>query len=58
MYLITRFELATKTTNELQFMLRTCFNALAKSAKGSTERTNALASIENVQAELANKMRQ
>jgi len=52
MRLITRYELATKTTNELRGILRECFNAMAKSTKDSPERSNALASIENVQREL------
>lgn len=52
MRLITHFELATKSTNELRGMLRACFNELAKSAPNSYQRRNALASIENIQREL------
>ncbi len=52
MRLITRFELATKTTSELRGMLRECFNAMARSTKNSPERRNALASIENIQREI------
>ncbi len=52
MRLITNFELATKSTNELRGMLRACFNALAMSTSDSPERRNALASIENIQREL------
>jgi len=52
MRLITQFELATKSTEQLRGLLRECFNALAKSAPDSPERRNALASIENIQREL------
>lgn len=52
MRLITNFELATKSINELRAMLRECYIALAMSSKGSPERRNALASIENTQREL------
>jgi len=53
MKLITKFQLATKTTHELRGMLRKCFNEMARSAFDSPERRNALASIENIQAELS-----
>lgn len=53
MKLITRFELATRTTDELHALIRVLFNELANSAPESAERRNALASLENVQAELA-----
>ena len=53
MKLITRFELAAKSENELHGLLREAFNELAKSGFGSYERRNALASIENIQNELA-----
>lgn len=52
MRLITKFELATKTKDELRGMLREAFNALAMSEANSPERRNALASIENIQCEL------
>lgn len=52
MYLITRFELATKNERELYAILREAFNELAKSDVGSHQRRNALASIENVQREI------
>ncbi len=52
MRLITHFELATKSTNELRGMLRACFNALAMSSPDSHQRRNTLASIENIQLEL------
>ena len=53
MKLYTRFELAARTTRELHVLIRILFNELAKSAPESAERRNALASLENVQAELA-----
>lgn len=53
MKLVTRFELATRSTRELHALIRVLFNELAKSAPDSAERRNALASLENVQAELA-----
>ncbi len=52
MKLITRFELATRSKNELQALYREVFGALARSASGSAERRNALASLENIQAEV------
>ncbi|MEL6570958.1 MAG: hypothetical protein AAFQ64_04825 [Pseudomonadota bacterium] len=53
MTLITRFELASLRQNQLRGLLRKTFNALVKSAPDSPERRNALASIENIQRELA-----
>lgn len=53
MKLVTRFELATHSTRELHALIRVLFNELANSAPESAERRNALASLENVQAELA-----
>ena len=52
MRLITNFELATKSQNELLAILRECYISLAMSSKESPERRNALASIENIQREL------
>jgi len=52
MRLITNFELATKSKNELLALLRECYAVLAMSSKDSYERRNALASIENIQREL------
>lgn len=53
MKLVTRFELATRSTRELHALIRVLFNELANSAPESAERRNALASLENVHAELA-----
>ena len=52
MKLITRFELAALSENELRGLMRKAFNALAQSEADSPERRNALASLENIQAEL------
>jgi hypothetical protein len=55
MKLLTRFELAAKNRPELDFLLRECFNELAKSNANNHERRNALASIENIQRELGSR---
>lgn len=55
MRLITRFELATRTLSELQTLYRKIFNRLAASDAGTPARRNALASLENVRAELAQR---
>ncbi len=52
MRLITRFELAAKSKTELYTLLREVFNELARSEPDNHQRRNALASIENIQAEL------
>ncbi len=56
MKLITRFELAAKNENELHTYLRGAFNELARSAPDTHQRRNALASIENIQNELASRV--
>jgi hypothetical protein len=58
MKLITRFELAAKNESELHGLLRMVFNELAKSGPGTHQRRNALASIENIQNEIAEKYSQ
>lgn len=55
MKLITRFELAAKNENELRGLLRVAFNELAISDYGTHERRNALASLENIENELASR---
>ncbi len=55
MKLITQFELASKSKTELHSLYRETFNELVKSDKNSPERRNALASLENIQRELAYK---
>lgn len=52
MKLITRYELANRPTSELRGLLRQTFDALAQSTPESAERHAALASLENIQAEL------
>jgi hypothetical protein len=52
MNIITRHELAGLTICELRGLLRQTFNALAGSAPDSAQRRAALASLENIQAEL------
>ena len=56
MKLITRFELASKSTSELHALYRETFNALVRSGPGTAERRNALASLENIEAEIACRM--
>ena len=55
MRLITRFELAAKSKNELYGLHRKVFNELAKSKPRTLERVNALASLENIEHELASR---
>jgi hypothetical protein len=55
MKLVTAFELAAKNENELQGLLKQAFNALIQSEPDSHQRRNALASIENIQKELASR---
>ncbi|MES9970976.1 MAG: hypothetical protein ABW092_13160 [Candidatus Thiodiazotropha sp.] len=55
MKLVTRFELAAKSKNELHAYLREAFNELARSEPETHQRRNALASIENIQTELASR---
>ena len=52
MKLITRNELTTRPTSELRGLLRQTFDALAQSTPESADRCAALASLENIQAEL------
>jgi len=56
MKLLTRFELAAKNKNELHALLRHGFNELAKRSPHSHQRTNALASIENIQREIGTRV--
>ncbi len=56
MKLVTRFEAAKLSDNELRSLLRDTFNALAASDADSAERRNALATRETVQAELNGRM--
>ena len=56
MKLITKFELATKSKTELHGLLREIFNELARSEPYTMERTNAIASIENVRKEISSRV--
>lgn len=53
MKLITRFQAASRSTPELHALYREAFNAFAFAPRGSIERSNALASLHNIEAELA-----
>ena len=55
MKLITRFELVAKTESGLFGLLHHSFNHLAMSDPDTTDRCNALASIENIQREIASR---
>jgi len=55
MKLITRFELASRSTSELRRLLRSMFNELACSKPDTDQRRNALASLETVRTELASR---
>jgi hypothetical protein len=55
MRLITRFELATRNSNELRQLYREIFNRLARTDADTPARRNALASLENIQAVLAQR---
>ncbi len=55
MRLVTRFGLAAKNESELHGLLRNAFNELARSKPHTIQRTNALASIENIQREIGSR---
>ena len=55
MKLVTRFELASKSDNELHAIYRDIFNDLVGCDEYSQSRLNALASLENIRAELASR---
>lgn len=55
MRLISRFELASCSVSELRGLHRRIFNQLAGMHCDSQERDNALASLQNVQNELASR---
>lgn len=57
MKLITRFELASKSTSELHVLYREVFNALVRSGRETVERRNYLASLENIQNEINSRLR-
>lgn len=55
MRLITRFELATRSSDELHQLYSEIFNALARTGTGTPARRNALATLENIQRELVHR---
>ena len=52
MKIMTRYDLASKSEDELRGLYHTVFNALVQSAPQSADRRNALASLENISREL------
>jgi hypothetical protein len=52
MKLITRFELASRRTSELYALRRSVADDLTRTLSGTAERRTALASLENLDAEL------
>lgn len=55
MKLITRFELASRSKSELHALYCTTFNVLVRSEPYSAEHRNALASLENIAAEIGSR---
>ncbi|MCT8970786.1 hypothetical protein [Microbaculum marinisediminis] len=53
MKLVSRFEAASRSTAELHGLLREAFTAFASAPRGSQDRRDALASIRNIENELA-----
>ena len=53
MRLITKFELASKDKQALRRLHKEVFNALVKTDPRTIERVNALASLENIEVEIA-----
>ena len=57
MRLITRFELASRSRDELHALCRQVALELNRSEAGSPDRRNALASLETIEAELCDRDR-
>jgi len=55
MKLITRYELANLSLEELHGVYRQVFNALAQIPPHTLERSNALGSLENIGREIGNR---
>jgi hypothetical protein len=55
MKLITRFELASRSTNELHSLYRDTFNALCRCRPHSAEQRTCLASLANLEAEIRSR---
>ncbi|MGB1158090.1 MAG: hypothetical protein ACPG3V_01670 [Porticoccaceae bacterium] len=56
MKLLTRFELATMKTPEMQVLYRQYFNHLANPHLTDIERSNALGTMQNITNELASRI--
>jgi len=56
MKLITRFELAACSESDLSGLHRAVLDALMQSPRESAERRNGLASLENIERELASRL--
>lgn len=56
MKLITRFELASRSTNELHSLYRDTFNALCGCKPHSGEQRTCLASLKNLEDEIKSRM--
>lgn len=52
MKLITRFELASRSTNELHALFRDTFNSLCRCRPHSAEQRTCLASLRNLEEEI------
>lgn len=57
MKLTIRFELATKSAQELHLLYREIFNALMRASYVACDRRNGLASLENIQKEINSRAR-
>lgn len=55
MKLITRFELASRSTNELRSLYRDTFNALCSCRPHSAEQRTCLASLKNLEDEIRSR---
>jgi len=53
MKLVSRFEAASRSTAELHGLLAEAFNAFASAPRSSRERRDALATMRNIEDELA-----
>ncbi len=56
MKLITRFELASRSTNELHTLYRDTFNALCGCRPHSAEQRTCLASLKNLEDEITSRV--
>ena len=56
MKLVSRFEAASRSTAELHGLLTKAFNAFAAAPRGSHQRRDALASMRNIEDELATRV--